>query len=578
MKEVMTTGLFSLLWPDGTGNIGNNRLGAKVNHFVADLSLEELAVALSFDRNHRITVEKLLNKITHHPEIINYRLDIFEDLMANPELPQTFEDILPLLDNLDTPGYVDDSKFLQIVNRLGELEVYVDCIKRLQLGFNGAVIKSRGLSELRQVVNEVFDNADFKALSVQLPKMKAGFSRLASITIGVNLNDKLRPYQATLLSINEREFKGASILSRFSNKLASDSPYQGISPLITIEKIETLKNNQVQRVDNPFHLVFFEEISHIVDSLINPIAAEIRQFTKFNSRLLISLKSELAFLLGAVQLLQKIRATGLPLCRPVVLNKELRTFKCREIYNINLARQQSFTQTDLSQTVVTNDVAFDEEGRIFILTGPNRGGKTTYTQAIGLVQILCQLGIFVPGREAEISPVDAIYSHFPVTEKPDSNMGRLGEESERLNEIFQNATPYSLILLNESLSSTSPGECLYLCRGILTGLKLLGARAVFATHLHELAANLEEFNASIPGPSKLISMVSGVAHDGDSDMEDADFNPRTFKFTPGPPQGLSYARDIAARYGISIEKLVALMQERAIVETDFRMDFRKLGS
>ncbi len=171
----------------------------------------------------------------------------------------------------------------------------------------------------------------------------------------------------------------------------------------------------------------------------------------------------------------------------------------------------------LGQLIVSNDVAFGPEGRIFILTGPNRGGKTTYTQAVGVAQVLFQAGLRVPGAHARISPVDAIYTHFQGEEKPGMDAGRLGEEAKRLSDIFARATRRSLILLNESLSSTSPGESLYLAQDVVRSFRLLGARVIFSTHLHELAADAERINADTPGDSavaSLVAMIAGDAGDG----------------------------------------------------------------
>jgi hypothetical protein len=61
-------------------------------------------------------------------------------------------------------------------------------------------------------------------------------------------------------------------------------------------------------------------------------------------------------------------------------------------------------------------------------------------------------------------------------------------------------------------------------------------------------------------------MVTGVGQKDASWTETAGFNHRTFKITPGPPQGMSYARDIAARYGIGHQKLISVMRERAVID------------
>ena len=226
------------------------------------------------------------------------------------------------------------------------------------------------------------------------------------------------------------------------------------------------------------------------------------------------------------------------------------------------------TEPDLSKLLVNNNVSFDESGRIFILTGPNQGGKTTYTQAIGLAHLLFQAGLPIPGTSAKISPIDGILTHFPVEEKPGLEAGRFGEEARRLHLIFQRATSHSLVLLNESLASTSEGESLYLAQDIVRALSLLGVRAIFATHLHTLAEMCEQINDATQGKSRLISMVSRTV---EFEGEQTGVR-RTYKIEAGPPMGISYARDIASQYGISLDKILETLQERAVINPQTLQD------
>ena len=138
-------------------------------------------------------------------------------------------------------------------------------------------------------------------------------------------------------------------------------------------------------------------------------------------------------------------------------------------------------------------------------------------------------------------------------------MGRLGEEAHRLSEVFQKASRYSLVLLNETLSTTSPGECLYLARDIVRALKLLGVRAVYATHLHELAET-EAFEDTT-SDSPVVSLVAGTA----PDQTTPESVRRTYKIVPAPPTGMSFAKDIARKYGISFEQLSQVLQERKVI-------------
>jgi DNA mismatch repair ATPase MutS len=157
--------------------------------------------------------------------------------------------------------------------------------------------------------------------------------------------------------------------------------------------------------------------------------------------------------------------------------------------------------------------------------------------------------------------VDNIYTHFPELEKNSISEGRLGEECIRLEQILPRLTKYSMILMNESLSSTSHQECLFIAEEIMKYLRKVGARCVFATHIHELAENIPELNKE-PALSDLVSMVAGV--DENTEMEVLTDegrkkyagSKRTYLILPMPPQGKSFALDIARTYGISFDQLM----------------------
>src|SRR5690606_8954324 len=97
------------------------------------------------------------------------------------------------------------------------------------------------------------------------------------------------------------------------------------------------------------------------------------------------LHADLAFYVGAVRLIERLRAAGLPVCRPEIAPVDERACQIADAYNLTLALRA--LAEDSADRIVTNDIRFDDAGRIFILTGPNQGGKTTYAQAIGLAQV-----------------------------------------------------------------------------------------------------------------------------------------------------------------------------------------------
>jgi DNA mismatch repair ATPase MutS len=593
MSKTTTVEHISLLWPDDSYKSNNCFIISENDNIIEDLSLEYITKALSIDNRHKIDVPFLSSLITDDPKVIKYRQEIIDDLLKYPELVESFTSLLPMLIDLDdfkTTKGADNDQLLIAVKRLGELDLYIKCIHQFKAMFKGLEqkINSEGLSKFCHMIKVISENRTFLELEEKLPKLRNGFEGLASVTVGINLDAQLRPVEATLLSINSKRFTGEPFIKKLFGK-SGKNEFEGIGELHSLDDtvlrwdsrspqvsgigVLANKNSYLRGKDtiNSIALTktLFNDLHVVINNIIKPISSEIAHFTRINASLLTRLEPEIAFYLGALNLIGQMRSCGLDMCKPEYVSKEDRVFIVEGIYNINLALIMHYKQpyAYLTSMIVTNNVDFSKNGRIFILTGPNRGGKTTYTQCIGLTQILFQLGMFIPASKARISPVDMICTHFPVEEKPDSNLGRLGEESKRLSEIFKKATRYSLVLLNESLSSTSPGESLYIAKEIVAALKLLGVRAIFATHLHDLALNLDSFNKNIPGDSKVLSIVSGVDM-GETGNNSKDSAMRTYKIIPGPPLGKSYARDIATRYGISFEKLVNTLKERDLVSND----------
>jgi DNA mismatch repair ATPase MutS len=159
--------------------------------------------------------------------------------------------------------------------------------------------------------------------------------------------------------------------------------------------------------------------------------------------------------------------------------------------------------------------------------------------------------------------VDNIYTHFPKEEKIEAETGRFGDEARRLGEIFRHITENSMVLLNETLSSTSAGESLYLAQDVVRILRRAGLRAIYSTHLHELASLVEEINRATPGDSKVTSLVSSPVDEEPGVSGDIR---RSYRIETRPPMGRSYAREIAARYGIGYSQLEETLKKRGVLK------------
>ena len=267
------------------------------------------------------------------------------------------------------------------------------------------------------------------------------------------------------------------------------------------------------------------------------------EYVLANTDFLLRLMPEIEFVTRATELLRRLEAHGNTVTLPTLCTDKEKAFTAKGLYNPAVALQ-------IEEPVVTNDFAFDDDGRIYIITGPNRGGKSVITCAVGIAQAMTQLGLPVPASEASISPVDGIYTHFPEGADDTIDKGRLGEECARLRTIFDAVSENSMILLDESLSSTGAYEASYIAAEILAGFGAVRCRGIFSTHLHELAASTDEINKNSlsKGGVRIDNLVAGIEE-----------GKRSFHILRKKPDGKSYARDIAEKYGLSFREITENM-------------------
>jgi DNA mismatch repair protein MutS len=555
---------FSLIWPDGTQP--SQAATALDPQCVHDLELERTLAALTDGRPHQSSIRQVFLNLCTDPAVIAYRQDVLADLWHNADFTMQLEALVPDLSALELSRIAVDrrrSPLQEVAWRLGELEYLVNCVTGFNAVFaqTGHHVRAAGWCTLRDHMAQIVQEPMYQQLTRELPNLLQTIRANVSVTIGVNLDGQFRPVAATLLSVNTQQFASSTFLDRLLGNHGEG--FKGLGPLHTVPNLPQGQGPAGSRGGNrdvnPFMDPLFRDLAQVLDGVCRPIAQALRQYDTLHSGFLTALRDDLAFYLAAVRLMERLRSRGLPVCRPEIAPTIERVCEIHETYNVNLALHQ-MAHTDDTARIITNDVHLGDDGRIGILTGPNQGGKTTYTQMVGLCQILAQAGLWLPAARARISPVDNIYTHYPVEEQLAKGTGRFGDEAQRLCRIFTRGTRHSLVLLNESLASTNTGESLYIAQDVVRVLRRLGARAIYATHLHELAADVSALNASTAGDSLIVSLVA-------SRREPADDGPRrSYKIIPGPPLGRSYACEIAAQHGISYDQLTALLQQRGVLE------------
>lgn len=543
----------SLLWPP----MLNDRASVPLtNNTATDLALDHIIRALDFDHRHDRSIRTVLSQLPTNPVVICYRQDILADLLASPTLVEALVGLLPELQALQGQGSTnspDDSPLGTIVARLRELDLYINCLDRLHEMLAAAnPLRSEGLHTLRAAIAMLAQHEDVVALRNELPALREITGEAASVTIGLNLGQDLQPESVTIVGLNRFQFRGPrSLLGRLLPH-STNGTTSGITPLLSAGPAPIRRDSQL-----------FKELQRLLEATTTPLTKALARYRDLNTGPLAALEGELAFWIGAVALSGRLEQAGVILCRPEIAPAEEHAFAIHDLANLTLSLQllprsswdRSAPAFNHREHVVTNDVVFAPNCRMLMVTGPNRGGKTTFCRAIGQAQVLAQCGLNVLGTAARISPVDGIWTHFPLPEADRPGSGRLDEEVQRLRQLFVEASGASMILLNEPLTSTSERDAFQIATDIVRAFQQLGARVVLITHLHDLALAIPDLNQRGPQHCTITSLVAQT-------VTVADGVRGTFRIVPGTPDGQSYAAEIARQHGLTFAQLEQLRTER----------------
>ncbi len=192
-----------------------------------------------------------------------------------------------------------------------------------------------------------------------------------------------------------------------------------------------------------------------------------------------------------------------------------------------IAGRHPVVEQVISTPFVANDTLLDmHDDRCAVITGPNMAGKSTYMRQVAIIVLMAQTGCFVPAQSAEIGIVDAIFTRVGASDDLAAGKSTFMVEMSEVADILKNATRKSLLILDEIGRGTSTFDGMSIARAVLEYVndkKKLGAKALFATHYHELTemenelSGIKNYNIAVKKRGDDITFLRKIVRGGADD-------------------------------------------------------------
>ena len=540
-----------------------------------DLGMDAILGKLTRLEKEQTLIRGIMAQLTPDPKVAVYRCEVFDDLFRNPEVRQKLMELLDHVKFLNDYGAVrrpseEAAGLWDLLHRLDEISDYITTVEAIGECLQDANLNSAGLRNLREGILEIWRDSGFDALKKDISALKADTKTLKSITVGMNLNERMEAVSIGLVSVNSKPFSRSGILRSFSEAISRrdqirDSEewngdmnwHPATGALDQFFSAAENLSGRVAAVRNPLLAATLASVpaedsvrdlprtmdsalSNLVSSMVRKLRDVLSRYATVSIREMTDLIPELIYYIRWTEYIEKLQKDGWRFSRAEPLAGDgSPQMEARGFYNMKL------TVSETPERVVMNDLDFGKVNRLYLLTGANRGGKTTVTQAVGQLFLMAQGGIYVPAEKFAFTPVDRILTHFPADEDKTLDLGRLGEECSRFRDLYSLCTGDSLLLLNETFSTTSFEEGYYIAADAVRAILRKGARTIYNTHMHKLARDLDSLNSG----TEEARAVSLTVHSGNGEQ--------AFRIAVAPPEGMSYARNIAEKYGVTFDALTA---------------------
>lgn len=493
----------------------NDRPSKHAPEYFTDLNLDRIVHAIIQGREE-YDIEAFFFYPLKNIENIYYRQGVIQDV-ANKAIYSALMDYSMHMKEIRGILGNKGNLFYHFQRRRWELEcviLYCAAVSELCAKLNELPLASCGMRSLKSYVNEYCQNEAFLHLSTTALSIK---NKLKEIQYVVRIKGNAVVVEQYRQEINYSD----EIIHVFSKFKQRD-----VSIELAFKSSDTGMNHVEAQILDCVARLFSREFDELDTFIVgNP---------NYQDGILTLFEREMQFYLAYVEYMERFKSAALPFCIPAIIQDAKDIFASTAF---DLALADSAMENKLK--VICNEFYLQDNERVFVVSGPNQGGKTTFARMVGQLHYLALLGVFIPAHEARLYLADRIFTHFEKSENIHNLRGKLYDDLVRIKAILDSATSRSLIIMNEIFTSTTTRDAVYLGAKIMGKILRLDALCVCVTFIDELT----HLNAAI------VSMMSTV--------DDHDYALRTYKVIRKPADGVAYSTSLVQKHGLTYEKIKA---------------------
>ena len=496
-----------------TENTNGKELKTEVPSFFRDLNLDQIVSSITSGKEE-YNLKPFFYSSLNDINTILYRQEIMLDI-ENKDLLTCLETFASSMQQMRQQlALIKKLYYKHQKERLfvDVVQAYCETVRDLESNLSHSSLQSNGLLNFRGYLKSHLQSDSFTSL---LHEVKSIISDLSSVRYFIyicGLRVQVLPYKS------ETDFSAEveELFSKFKEGNVSD--YK-----CTIHHSFDMNEVESQILDGVAELYpdFFLNLSNFC-----------QDHQSFTDEVITIFDREIQFYISYINYMAQFKKEGLKFCYPQV-SGENKAICDYEVFDLALARSLIAEKTES----IVNDFYLKDKERILVVSGPNQGGKTTFARIFGQIHFLAGIGCPVPGQNAQLFIFDKLFTHFEREENIKNLHGKLQDELYRIHQILVQASPDSILIINEIFTSTTLQDQIFLSKKIMQQIIELDLLGVWVTFIDELAS----FGY------QTVSMVSSIVPE----------NPamRTYKISRKPADGLAYALSLAEKHQLTYNQI-----------------------